>query len=261
MPTVYVFGAGASRDAGYPLASEMGGALLDYMLKSGNTLFCCSARFLTDTFGEKPNIEDLITEIDSEIAKLENSIVSEDRKQRGNLGTSSGKLCEALPEWFRQICTSPAPSYAMFAEHIAQPGDTVITFNYDVSLERELRRFGRWDISRGYGFPLGTVDIPSEVTMLKLHGSVNWLISLYGGATGGAFLIDPPSSMGSGPVIHRFDLELLGYTNFSGRTWESGGVLPCLILPGRQKNSTTIPPMAASSTNSGIISGRRQPKL
>jgi hypothetical protein len=30
----YVFGAGASRDVGYPLASDMGDGLLDYMLQS-----------------------------------------------------------------------------------------------------------------------------------------------------------------------------------------------------------------------------------
>jgi hypothetical protein len=34
MTTTYVFGAGASRDVGYPLASEMGDRLLDFMLKS-----------------------------------------------------------------------------------------------------------------------------------------------------------------------------------------------------------------------------------
>jgi len=34
MTTTYVFGAGASRDVGYPLASEMGDGLLDFMLKS-----------------------------------------------------------------------------------------------------------------------------------------------------------------------------------------------------------------------------------
>ena len=34
MSTVYVFGAGASYHAGYPLASAMGGPLLNEMLKS-----------------------------------------------------------------------------------------------------------------------------------------------------------------------------------------------------------------------------------
>ena len=63
MATVYVFGAGASCDAGYPLASVMGSALFEYMLKSENEWIRASAEFLMDTFGDRPNIEDLITEI------------------------------------------------------------------------------------------------------------------------------------------------------------------------------------------------------
>jgi hypothetical protein len=116
-----------------------------------------------------------------------------------------------------------------------KPGDAVFTFNYDDSLERELRRSGRWDISRGYGFPLGTEELSSDVLVLKLHGSVNWLVSLFGGATGGTFLVDPPSSMGNHPVIHQADLEYLEYKTFSGHTYQTGGAFPCLILPGRTK--------------------------
>lgn len=235
MATVYVFGAGASRDAGYPLASEMGGALFEYMLKSENVSIRGSAEFLMDTFGETRNIEDLITEIESQVAKLKDSEVSEDRIQRNRIGNRRGYLGVALQEWFRQVHLLPAPSYAIFAQRILRPGDVVVTFNYDDSLERELRRFGKWDISRGYGFPLGTEEIPSDVMVLKLHGSVNWLVSLFGGATGGAFLVNPASSMGNHPVIHRADLKFLGYETFAGHTYQSGGAFPCLILPGRSK--------------------------
>jgi hypothetical protein len=235
MSTVYVFGAGASRDAGYPLASAMGSELFEYMLKSDNVWIRASAEFLIDTFGATPNIEDLITEIESQVAKLKNSEVPEERIQRSRIANRRAYLGVALQEWFRQIHLLPAPSYATFAEHIVRPGDVVVTFNYDDSLERELRRFGKWDISRGYGFPLGTEDIPSNVMVLKLHGSVNWLVSLFGGATGGTFLVNPASSMGNHPVIHLADLEFLGYEAFAGHTYQSGGAFPCLILPGRSK--------------------------
>jgi hypothetical protein len=213
----------------------MGGALFEYMLKSENVSIRTSAGFLIDTFGERPNIEDLITEIESQVARRKNSEVPEERIQRSRIGNSRGYLGVALQEWFRQIHSSPAPSYATFADQIVRPGDVVITFNYDDSLERELRRFGKWGISRGYGFPLGTEEIPSDVVVLKLHGSVNWLVSLFGGATGGAFLVNPASSMGNHPVIHRADLKFLGYETFSGHTYQSGGAFPCLILPGRSK--------------------------
>jgi hypothetical protein len=235
MSTTYVFGAGASRDVGYPLASEMGDGLLDFMVKSPDLWIRGSGEFLTDTFGESPNVEDLITELQSRIGLLKDAPSPEDRAQRMKLGNSRGFLGAALREWFREIHLHPAPSYAVFAERIAQPGDIIVTFNYDDSLERELRRVGKWDISLGYGFQLGAVECPSGVLILKLHGSMNWLVSVLGGATGGAFIVNPASSLGNHPVIHRADLEFLGYRDFSGHTYESGGAFPCLILPGRTK--------------------------
>jgi len=159
----------------------------------------------------------------------------EDKAQRMRLGNRRGYLSTGLREWFRGIHARPAPSYAAFADSIVQPGDVVITFNYDDSLERELRRTGKWDISRGYGFPLGSMENSSEVLILKLHGSMNWLVSILGGATGGALIVNPESSLGNHPVIHLADLKFLGYEEFSGQTYHSGGAFPCLILPGRTK--------------------------
>jgi hypothetical protein len=233
--TTYVFGAGASRDVGYPLASDMGDGLLDFMLNSPDAMIRASGEFLIDTFGRSPNIEDLITELGSRIAQLKDAPTADERAQRMRLGNSRAFLGTALQFWFHEIHVRPAPSYASFAATIAQPGDVILTFNYDDSLERELKQAGKWDISRGYGFPLGTVEEPSDVLILKLHGSMNWLVSVFGGATGGAFLVDPASSLGHHPVIHRVDLNYLGYEAFSGHTYESGGAFPCLILPGRTK--------------------------
>jgi hypothetical protein len=235
MSTTYVFGAGASRDVGYPLASEMGDGLLDFMVKSPDLWIRASGEFLTDTFGKSPNIEDLITELQSRIDQLKDAQSPEDKAQRMRLGNRRGFLGTALREWFRELHTHPAPSYAAFAERIARPGDVMITFNYDDSLERELKRVGKWDISQGYGFQLGAVECSSDILVLKLHGSMNWLVSILGGATGGAFIVNPASSLGNHPVIHRADLEFLGYKDFSGHTYESGGAFPCLILPGRTK--------------------------
>ena len=52
--------------------------------------------------------------------------------------------------------------------------DVILTFNYDVSLERELTKFAKWDIRTGYGFPVAGNGGQSLVTLLKLHGSTNW---------------------------------------------------------------------------------------
>jgi hypothetical protein len=236
MRTTFVFGAGASLHAGYPLASQMGEALLDFMCKSSNPLQQDAGWFLIDTFGKSPNIEDLITKAQDRIKFLKEVNTPDAMADRGRLGNCVGALSASLREWFRTIHTKPAPAYAEFANRLVQAGDVVITFNYDDSLDRELKQTGKWDISHGYGCPLGAVDRSSDVVLLKLHGSINWLVSIFGGARGGStWTSSDPTSLGRFPVIHQADLEYLGYQEFSGRTYQSGGAFPCLILPGRTK--------------------------
>ena len=71
-----------------------------------------------------------------------------------------------------------------FARHCANTSATCITFNYDDLLDAALNAAGHWDPYWGYGFwcrsSADTVaDIsygsnPSDLLLLKLHGSVNW---------------------------------------------------------------------------------------
>jgi hypothetical protein len=51
--TTYVIGAGASRHAEYPVASEMGKGVIDFMLGM-QAPFPQQARHLTKRFGEQP---------------------------------------------------------------------------------------------------------------------------------------------------------------------------------------------------------------
>jgi hypothetical protein len=71
-----------------------------------------------------------------------------------------------------------------FVEHI-EPGDTLITFNYDLLLETALYEHGIWVPKDGYGFPLDISDedvsedkrIVSHVKVFKVHGSLHWRYS------------------------------------------------------------------------------------
>jgi hypothetical protein len=235
MRTVYVMGAGASKHAGYPLISGMGKQWLDWMAAYPNGYFQGSVDFVVERFGSDPNVEDVITEMQSSIHSVADSEVLEDRLQRMLLGNTLGQLSAGLREWFRQLRLRGAHAYADFADSVIQPGDVVITFNYDDSLERELRRAGKWDVSLGFGFKLGRIEQPSSVVVLKLHGSISWLASIFGGVTFGAAQVDPDASIGQHPVIHKADLESLGYSDFEGHTYPGGGAFPSLILPGRKK--------------------------
>ena len=81
-------------------------------------------------------------------------------------------LKEAIRDHFDAIRSGPAVLYDSLACHI-QPSDIVITFNYDLAVERALRSAGLWDIKTGYGFPIELGDTLSPVEVLKLHGSTN----------------------------------------------------------------------------------------
>jgi hypothetical protein len=236
MSTVYIFGAGASRHVGYPLASTMGTELLQWMLTTSDVSgqFQPTAELVINRFGEFPNIEDVITQLSSAIKKLHRD-VQEENVERTILGNARGWMAAAIREWFREIHNNGAPFYSEFAQNVVVPGDAIVTFNYDDSVERELSQNKKWELSTGYGFSLGPALQQSPILMLKLHGSVNWLTSLFGGATTGPIAVGSNLSMGQHPVIHKADAAYLGYPDFVGHLYPGGGATPCLIMPGRTK--------------------------
>jgi hypothetical protein len=145
-------------------------------------------------------------------------------------------LKEALRDYFDSIRSTPTPLYDRLA-HILRQGDVVITFNYDLGVERALRAAGLWDIRTGYGFPIEGGEQPSAVEVLKLHGSTNWRALLFGGMTG--FFAGGGNSLGNRPVLFfRPDLEYLGYGDFVDphcARVDTAASLPAMIMPALPK--------------------------
>ena len=145
----------------------------------------------------------------------------------------SRDLRHAISGFFNEIRHGDAHAYSIFAKNHVHPKDTIITFNYDVSLERELSRGGKWDLGRGYGFDIcpGTTS-DSLVKLLKLHGSTNW-IGKPQSNTGGAF----SALLGTRFVIMQPDLDFLGSQNLRDHhaPYDDGGHERGLILPTTDK--------------------------
>lgn len=214
MKTTYVMGAGASKDAGYPLARTMGSDLFAWMEKHepiGIYDFQKTAKAIRDRFGTGDDIEILLTEID------------EWTDQRALAADFRNTLTEALRQWFMEIRQRPATSYEHFAQKIVGKGDSILSFNYDVALDRQLKLAGLWELGDGYGFEVEGFKIGAQVHLLKLHGSINWLTGVPG--------------MGRRPVFTDSELNFLGYDAARDPRFPPSG-LPAvhpLILPTRCK--------------------------
>jgi hypothetical protein len=216
MSTTYILGAGASFHAGYPFARTMGRELLNWMKGRESVYydFPASSAFLESRFGD---------DIEAIMCGMERAIRRRTAERPLIANCHKPAFIEAMREWFAEIHQgNQASAYGEFAERIVQPGDTVITFNYDVSLDAKLRKAGKWEIGNGYGFDVEGLPSNSPVQLLKVHGSINWLSVILGG---------------NRPAFTDDTLAALGYEGLVDTLFPRQGaaaILP-LILPLNRK--------------------------
>lgn len=201
MPTTFVLGAGASRDAGYPFAKDLGRGLLKWMDQAepeGIRDFSSSATSLRETFENAENIEELLTQVD-EVAALYNSPHLSARMQAARVNHDRQALIHGLRRWFEQIGRTPSDSYRLFAREVIQPGDSVKTFNYDVSLD--IRTQTGWGVGsrrrlrlRGRGLACFLKSRSPQITWKhKLAGTDLWRPTSWSGRCFGTIFRPSPS--------------------------------------------------------------------
>jgi hypothetical protein len=239
--TTFILGAGASRDAGYPFAKDMGRGLLRWMDQAQPEGLCDfpeSASFLRETFADAEDIESLLEQMEQLTSLSTNAPQGERMLAARIANVDRPALLHGLRRWFEQINrTTPNSSYRQFAEEVIQPNDTVVTFNYDTSLDKELRRAGLWEAGDGYGFKIESLPASSRVALLKLHGSINWRALLFGGRRA-SVVNDAEGSLGSRPVLFDYELKTLGYDHHvDSRLPRDRGVaaIDSMILPVHEK--------------------------
>jgi hypothetical protein len=186
---VLVLGAGFSRAAGLPLASE----LWIEILERSHALTERASKFNDDLEDylhyrkhadgielarQEVNFEDFMQFLDIEhYLGLRGSDTWSDDGNEGTIVTKwlIGKI---LAEQMSKITELPK-LYLDFAKQL-QPHDVVITFNYDTLLERALEQVGKPYRLFPYRYKSinemsGTVDNDKdEVLILKVHGSIDW---------------------------------------------------------------------------------------
>lgn len=192
---VFIFGAGASHHAGYPLTTDLGPALVGWAAQDPDH----------NGFWIRPDLLERLPSILSDIEAAMQELEDSHWKDRGSIEAG---IRNVLCEYFDSIRAGLAVRYEAFSREVVQPSDVILTFNYDVSLEREMRRAGLWDVNDGYDFHIGISQTKSATKVLKLHGSTSWIDKLPGlGFSGGR----PEGMLGLRPVLFPPEFTFLGY--------------------------------------------------
>ena len=147
-------------------------------------------------------------------------------------------LKETIRDYFDSIRSAPAPLYDELAR-ILRPGDIVITFNYDLGIERALRAAGKWDIKTGYGFSIDErrKAVAGELTEAPREHE---LASAFVRRKDRFLCRGLGTSLGPRPVLYfRSDLEYLGYGDFVDpqllAMHQQRRQLPAMIMPALPK--------------------------
>jgi hypothetical protein len=193
-----------------------------------------TAAIVRERFGNPSDLEELLTRL-YQIVRENADADLDSRERRSIVACMLPVLCEALRQWFREFQERPAKAYREFAAEILQPGENIITFNYDLSLEHELRNVGKWQLGDGYGFEVDGFPQKSPVKIFKLHGSTNWLASLFGGNLGS--FVPNGHPFGSRPVFSDNEIGYLGYQERTDSAFPRGGTAAVspMILPTQSK--------------------------
>lgn len=192
---IYVLGAGFSRAAGLPLATELWDEVCDRGLgmtgrasKFKNDLddfiefkSRCDREALTY---ETINFEEFLGFLDIEhFLGLRGSETWSDHGNEGQIvvKTLIGQILSELTPHKDQI----PQLYIDFVRRL-RPGDTIITFNYDILLERALEQAGvryrlfrdRYKNVRRHSAEIDLDIDLADVVVLKMHGSIDWFDKL-----------------------------------------------------------------------------------
>ncbi len=199
MPTAFVFGAGASADYGgivgsLPIDSDFL-AVADEMWNTWPEISTSPPQDYDGTRWQWPKLRSEILRrlgarrinevgLERAFSALANDSYWRDRFTR---------CIELVLFWrLRRLGSSELSHHVRLLRTRCQPGDTILTFNYDPLIEASLDVVAKtsnilWSRSGGMGLRFngrmiqgrGIEPLPEEptnVTLLKLHGSLNWVV-------------------------------------------------------------------------------------
>lgn len=196
MKTVFIFGAGASADAGAPVMADFLDKAKE-LTRPSNSLVADSLEAFNDVFNaiadlqsvyakshlDLDNIESLFGAIEMGriIEKFSNRSTDDIEKLHNSIVTLIYKTIENSTQLsISDSIINPPATYQNFLlslKHLTKLHKekqipfiyTLITFNYDLLLDFALHSFGT-----RFSYCLLEESTPPDLPLLKLHGSINW---------------------------------------------------------------------------------------
>jgi hypothetical protein len=231
--TTYVLGAGASHHAGYPLCPELWPKMAAWVIEQPEP----ADPELRKAIDEVTALNGPVTDIEAVLTDLDLGQGIFHALEEDNRRKITGTIRRCIRAYFKNIHDRrhEAALYAAFAKVVAK-NDAIITLNYDTALENELIREGKFRVRDGYAFKAEWDEPESDVTVIKPHGSINWIGLLFAGRreTFGA-----SNPLGAQPFIDNRDSALTAYPNqVLDSSSQDGGLTDphiTMILPTYEK--------------------------
>ena len=144
----------------------------------------------------RENIEDFMTSIEAEIARLsakkvQGDLNDDDYAKGLSFASVFNNLGFILANVINEAQNGPSETLYRYLLEFCGPDDVFVTFNWDTLLDRALVDTGGWGPNDGYGLNFASVldggwkkeaegapNFPTNWKLFKLHGSTNWLVPL-----------------------------------------------------------------------------------
>jgi hypothetical protein len=208
---VVILGAGVSASCGIPVAKdilrESMGRMAEANPHSAREVHALLDYLYPDfkkEYRNYPNIEDFLNLLEMALTFNSEEFIESTLWPKSRLASTKEAVLSAVTDYIWGFFTSPQPSWrhveTFVGKHIPL-GDVIITFNWDLTVERALsRRQPNAPVSYQY-----SRDTHHEnITLLKPHGSINWFereaVAKAGGPTGAKDL-DPKLQLVEFPVL------------------------------------------------------------
>ena len=172
--TVYIIGAGFSKEFGYPLTRNLLHLLPNGINDELKQIICFHYPSWDARTETLPDIEELLTALSANEELLPH-LVAGGKFKKQSVRTARNHLLREISDWFHDIHQGRSSRekglLQQFLEQHARHATSIISFNWDYELDREL--FDDKPSAQDYGIRDGAKQRP---TLLKPHGSLNWYV-------------------------------------------------------------------------------------